>query len=98
MRIPHLLRIPAFALAVTASPLGAQNALPPGVWTNTEDAYFAEEEGRQTPEWRAFEATEDGRWRAIDAYWEPLGEWRTDAVPGLTRAANGGWQVLPAHR
>ena len=53
--------------ALLAAPLSAQDQLPPGIWTNTEDVYFAEEEGREAHAEVAFEVAEDGRWRAIDA-------------------------------
>jgi len=37
----------AFACALSApAPAAAQVPLAAGIWTNTEDAYFAEEEGR----------------------------------------------------
>ncbi len=40
----------AFACALATPALAAaQGPLPAGIWTNTEDAYFAEEEGRPRP-------------------------------------------------
>ncbi len=87
-------RLFALGFALAAAPLAARTTLPPGVWTNTEDAYFADEEGRAEPAWLAIEVRRDGRWRSIDAFGEPLSEWRDDAVPGLVQEANGGgWAV-----
>ncbi|MEL6876470.1 MAG: DUF4440 domain-containing protein [Pseudomonadota bacterium] len=82
----------AFA-AITPLSLSAQDALPAGIWTNTEDEYFAEEEGRETPEWIAIRVGEDGKWERIDPFGEPLGE-RSDApIPELARREDGGWQI-----
>lgn len=84
----------AAALAAGTLPLAAQDRLPAGIWTNTEDAYFAEEEGRARPEPVLIEVGADGRWRAIDAFAAPQGDWRSDAIPGLARREGGsGWQV-----
>ncbi len=83
----------AFAISALASPLAAQEMLPPGIWTNTEDAYFAEEEGRPEPEWIALEVREDGQWREIDAFGEEQGAWTSDPIPDLSPRAEGGWQI-----
>lgn len=91
MRKPFAL-LSAFALAAGA-PLAAHDIPPPGIWTNTEDVYFAEEEGRTKGEWQALEIRADGAWRWIDAFAAPLGEWQTDAVPGLAPQDGGGWQL-----
>ncbi|MFM7377541.1 MAG: hypothetical protein ACKO1O_05335 [Erythrobacter sp.] len=81
-------------LAAGPLPLAAQDRLPAGIWTNTEDAYFAEEEGRTRPEPLLIEVAADGRWRTIDPYAAPLGDWRSDPIPGLARREGGsGWQV-----
>lgn len=64
-----------------------------GIWTNTEDAYFAGEEGRPQPDWHAMEIAADGRWRAIDAFGAPQGEWSGAPVPGLARREGGGWEI-----
>jgi len=83
----------ALAALAMALPLAAQERPEEGIWTNTEDAYFAEEEGRATPDWVALEVDGDGRWRRIDAFGEPLGEWSEDAIEGLSRRGEDGWQV-----
>ncbi|ANU06356.1 hypothetical protein [Paraurantiacibacter namhicola] len=102
MRIPRLARPAALALmlagaaATGAVPAAAQDSLPPGIWTNTEDQYFAEEEGREKPEWFALEVAQDGRWRSVDAFGEPSGdaggEWQEGPVPAVTARDGGGWQ------
>lgn len=72
----------------------AQDTLPAGIWTNTEDAYFAEEEGRAQPKPVLIAVGEDKRWRAIDAFGVPQGEWQAGAIPGLARRESGsGWQI-----
>ena len=81
------------AASLLASPLAAQeqDSLPAGIWTNTEDEYFAEEEGRERPEWFGLEIAEDGRWRRIDAFREPQGGWQDGPVPGVSPRDGGGW-------
>lgn len=81
------------ACAALATPLAAQDRLPPGIWTNTEDEYFAEEEGREKPEWVAFETSKDGQWRRIDAFGAPIGEWQDSAIEGLSPREGGGWEI-----
>lgn len=76
-----------------APPSLAQDDLPPGIWTNTEDAYFAEEEGREEADWLGIEVDEAGRWRSIDAFGKPQGAWSENAIPALARRAGGGWQI-----
>lgn len=85
-----LASLPALALAV---PLQAEDRLAPGIWTNTEDVYFAEEEGREKAEWQAFEVAPDGQWRSVDAFGEPLSEWSGDNIPDISAREDGGWQV-----
>ena len=80
------------ALAISA-PLCAESAPASGIWTNAEDEYFAEEEEREAPEWLALENADDGRWRRIDAFGEPLDEWTAGPIPGLSARPGGGWQV-----
>ena len=89
MRIPPLL----FAASMLAFPeaLLAQETPSPGVWTNTEDEYFALEEGREKPEWVGIEVGNDGRWRMIDASREPQGEWQDRPVPDTIPQSGGGW-------
>lgn len=84
-----------FASLVMTNLLGAAPSGSPaaGIWTNTEDAYFAEEEDRNQPEWAAFEIGEDGRWRPIDAFGKALGEWAEGPIPGVSRREGGGWQI-----
>lgn len=92
MRLPTCLAL-SFALAVPGAAL-AQDMLPAGIWTNTEDASFAEEERRARPDPVMLEVGPDGRWRMIDAYGAPQGEWRSGPIPGLARRESGsGWQV-----
>lgn len=92
MRTARLLA-PAFLLI---APLGAQaqDTLPAGIWTNTEDVYFAAEEGRPPPDPVLVEVGSDGRWRAIDAFGAPQGDWQAGAIPALARREDGsGWQI-----
>ena len=89
--------------ALTLSvPALANDTLPPGVWTNTEDVYFAEEEGREKAADVMIEVAQDThrrtRWRWIDAFGAPRREWSEAPIPGLTRREGGsggesGWQV-----
>ena len=89
------MRIMATLLAASllALPLSAQEpeSLPPGIWTNTEDEYFAEEEGREKPEWIGLEIADDGRWRRVNALREPQGDWQVGPVPEVSPRAGGGW-------
>jgi len=80
-------------LALLASPAIAQTPLPAGIWTNTEDVYFAETEGREKADWTALEVHEDGRWRTIDAFGNSESEWSDEAIPGLSQRDEGGWQI-----
>ena len=79
--------------AITPIPLSAHETLPPGIWTNTEDAYFAEEEGREKPEWVGYEVSEDGKWRSIDAFRKAQSDWNRGRIPGLSERGESGWQV-----
>ncbi|MEM9500534.1 MAG: hypothetical protein AAF941_01690 [Pseudomonadota bacterium] len=83
----------ALAALICVSPAIAEDSLPPGIWTNTEDAYFAEEEGRKKPDAYAFEVGEDGRWRVIDAFGEPQGSWQNTPIVDLTFNTEDGWQL-----
>ncbi|MEO0464088.1 MAG: nuclear transport factor 2 family protein [Pseudomonadota bacterium] len=77
-----------------APPLAAEGRLAPGIWTNNEDVYFAEEEGRKPAEWTAFEVAMDGRWRRIDAFGKPLTDFTGGPIAGLTQREGGsGWQI-----
>lgn len=87
---------PLAAALLLAAPVaaGAQTTLPAGIWTNTEDAYFAEEEGRERPEPVLIEVGADGRWRQIDAFGAAQGDWQAGAIPGLSaREGGSGWQI-----
>ncbi|MEM7688879.1 MAG: hypothetical protein AAF291_07635 [Pseudomonadota bacterium] len=84
----------ASAALFLSAPAFAQNPLPPGVWTNIEDVYFAREEGREKAPEIMIEVSEEGEWRRIDAFGAAQSEWRRDAIPGLSRREGGsGWQV-----
>ncbi len=87
-------RLVAAPLALLPAPLAAQNAVTPGIWTNTEDTYLAEEEGRARADWQGIEVRKDGAWRAIDAYGAPLGPFASVPIPGLApRDSGSGWQI-----
>lgn len=85
----------AFAcVLVTPSLAAAQGPLAAGTWTNTEDAYFAEEEGRPRPTPVMIEVGANSRWRSVDAFGTPQSEWREGAIPGLApREGGSGWQI-----
>ena len=84
----------AFAALLASAPALAQDKLSSGVWTNTEDVYFAEEEGRDKADDVMLEVGENGAWRRIDAFGEPKSDWSRDPIPGLARREGGsGWQV-----
>ncbi|MEE4154805.1 MAG: hypothetical protein V2I27_11650 [Erythrobacter sp.] len=77
-----------------ANPVLAAGNPPPGIWTNTEDAYFAQEEGRAQPEEIMIEVVADGRWRRIDAFGKPQGDWSDAEIEGLARREGGsGWEI-----
>lgn len=86
-------RILALLSAAVSVPAVAGQALPPGIWTNTEDVYFAQEEGRPVPAPIAIQTVADGHWRPIDAFGTPVGEWSASPLPGLAPREGGGWQV-----
>ncbi|NBC88429.1 MAG: hypothetical protein GVX90_02840 [Alphaproteobacteria bacterium] len=88
-----MIRLAALAALFAAAPAIAEDRLAPGIWTNTEDTYFAEGEGRERAPDRLFEVADDGRWRALDAFAQPQGEWAGGPIPGLTARAVGGWQL-----
>ena len=79
----------ALLLAVPATVLG-QEAPPPGIYSNIEDAEFAEEEGREPPGKFVLHLREDRSWRLFDEFGVPIHGWLTDPVP-LARASNGNW-------
>ncbi len=82
----------AFLALLCSAPVAAQSLPGPGIWTNTEDEYFAEEEGREKPEWVALEINGAQQWRSIDAFGEPQAEWQDGDIAGLT--PNGeGWEL-----
>lgn len=86
--------VAAFALIAPAAARADDHALAPGIWTNTEDAQFAEEEGRTRPDPVLIAVGADGRWRNIDAFGTPQGDWQAGAIPGLAKRTSGsGWQV-----
>lgn len=89
-----LLSLCAALVMIAPGVAAAQDALPAGIWTNTEDAYFAEEEGRPKPVPILIEVGMDARWRFIDAFSAPQGEWQPEPIPGLARRDGGsGWQI-----
>ncbi|MEE4337500.1 hypothetical protein [Erythrobacter sp.] len=89
-----MIRPAALIALVAAAPAFAEDRLAPGIWTNTEDSYFAEEEGRERAPDLAFEIAADGSWRALDAFGVPQGDWSEGPIPGLERRETGsGWQV-----
>ncbi len=83
----------AIGLAVIAPPTLANDTIPAGIWTNTEDAYFAEEEGREKADWVGIEVGEDGQWRMIDAFGASKSDWAASPIPGLSTREEGGWQI-----
>ncbi|WP_394729245.1 hypothetical protein [Altererythrobacter sp. GH1-8] len=85
-----------FAIALTfafSAPLLAEESPEEGIWTNTEDAYFAEAEGREKPVWVSIEVSEDKRWRRTDPFGQPLEEWQAGLMPGLVYSAESGWSL-----
>ena len=85
----------AVALTFGASAQGAaEDRLAPGIWTNTEDVYFAEEEGRERADWVGLEITSSGQWRLIDAFGEAMSQFESGAIPNLSTCEDGsGWQI-----
>lgn len=89
-----LSKLLAMAALTISAPALAQIPLSPGVWTNTEDIYFAEEEGREKAPEVMLQVGDDGAWRRINAFGEPQIDWTHDPIPGLARREGGsGWQV-----
>ena len=78
-------------LLIFAAPAVAQQTPPPGIWTNVEDAYFAEEEGRNKPQEFAIEIGEEGQVREIDAFGRPESDW--EAAQGRFAIRDGRWFV-----
>ena len=83
----------AALLATSPFPALAHKVPPPGIWTNTEDEYFADEEGREKPDWVAIEVGDDGNWRRIDAFGSGISDWSDTEIPGLTFNTADGWQL-----
>jgi len=89
----------ALASLFLTAPAASQDRLPPmelpaGIWTNTEDVYFAEEEGREKHANVMIEVSSDGQWRSINAFGEAQSEWSRDPIPELSRREDGsGWQM-----
>ena len=83
----------ALTLATIPDPALAEDRLSPGIWTNTEDEYFANEEGREKPDWVGFRIGKDERWQNIDAFGNALGEWHTGPIPNVGRREGGGWNI-----
>ncbi len=93
MRSTGLCAITAAVAFAAPMPLLAEDRLAPGIWTNTEDEYFAEEEARTKPDWLALRVTDDGRWQRVDAFGKPLSDWQAGAIPDLSMREDGGWQI-----
>lgn len=83
----------ASGAVLLATPAIADDSLPPGIWTNTEDVYFAEEEEREKADWVGIEVGDDGKWRMIDAFGTPQSDWTANPIPNLSVREEGGWQV-----
>ncbi len=84
----------AVALLALSGHATAQTTLPePGIWTNEEDTYFAEEEGRIKAGTVYYQFAADGRWRLLDSFGEPVGEWQDAAPDGLAATGDGTWSV-----
>ncbi len=92
MRKLIVLILPVLALFSATSTLG-QNPIAPGIWSNAEDEYFAEEEGRAKPEWTGLEIASNGKWRRIDPYGAAQSEWATSPIPNLSQGEGEGWQL-----
>lgn len=96
--LPRAFASLAFLLSTCVFQTGsaaAQDGPQPGIWTNTEDQYFAQDEGRERPDWLAVELAENGEWRALDVLGGPIGGeegWQAGPVPGIAPRAGGGWE------
>lgn len=64
-----------------------------GIWTNTEDVYFAEEEGRSKAPWTGLRFDADGNWQRIDTTGQAISAWERGRVPGLETRGLNGWQI-----
>ncbi|OBX17863.1 hypothetical protein A9995_14475 [Erythrobacter sp. QSSC1-22B] len=80
-------------LAMLASALSGHALPPEGIWTNVEDAYFAEEEGRIKSADMFLQFRDDGFWRPLDAYGGIEGEWRSDPPADLKLLDKSGWAI-----
>jgi len=90
----HLSILTALVLLSLTGGSSSIGPLPPGIWSNAEDAYFAEEAGRERPDTIFVEVDENGRWRRINAFGEAQGGWTSAPIPGLERSADGsGWRI-----
>ncbi|MGB7419565.1 MAG: hypothetical protein WA918_10335 [Erythrobacter sp.] len=92
MQVRALLYTAWWPIAAASAP--GQPTLPPGIWTNAEDAYFAEDEGREAPFEHTIEVSQDGQWRRIEAFGKALSEWSAAPIPDLSRRNSGSsWQI-----
>lgn len=77
-------------LAVLAQ--AATLAPPPasGSYTNEEERYFAQEAKQpDVPQWTGIELSADRRWRRVDAFGMPQGDWAPGLPPGARMQADG---------
>lgn len=88
-----------FTIATALLMLWAQSVDAPrphpeaGVWTNNEDAYFAEDEGRSKPEWIGLRIDAQGRWQHIDPYGKAMSDWQKGPIPGLKARNPSSWEI-----
>jgi hypothetical protein len=82
-------RFAVLPLALLLMGQAAPQALAPGIWTNEEDRYFAQErKAPQVPEWTGFEvATDSQAWRRVDSFGKPLTDWRKTMLPAAMTGA-----------
>jgi ketosteroid isomerase-like protein len=86
--------VATLSLIAPAAAQSDNGSLAPGIWTNTEDASFAAEEGRAQPDPVLIEVGKDKRWRMIDASGTAQSDWQAGAIPALAPLDGGsGWQV-----
>ncbi len=83
------------SLLVLSSPaLGSPPPQPEaGIWTNSEDISFAEEEGRHKALWAGLRIDDAGKWQPIDPYGYAISEWQAGPIPGLQPRKVAGWQI-----
>lgn len=59
----------------------------PGIYSNEQDRYFAQEAGRgDVPDWLGIEIGADRRWRKVDAFGTPLSDWSGGLLAGARAA------------